>query len=318
MKTVDQEFVDASLDFIDRALDEEQPFFVWFNSTRTHVITHLKKDSEGVTGQGIYADAIVEHDGQVGQLLDRFDKFPELKANTIVIYTTDNGAEFFSWPDGGTTPFHGEKNTNWEGGFRVPSLIRWPGHIEPGIVSNEIISLQDWLPTILAAAGVDDIKDKLLETYTAKDQTFNKIHLDGYNLLPYLTGKTLKSPRHEFIYLTDDAYPSAIRFDDWKLIFSEQRAEGFDVWAEPYVSLRVPLILNLRRDPFEKAPVESENYQDWRFQHSFLIAPAQTVVKKLLDTFRDYPPRQKPASFSIDQMLNDLLKDLQNGAGTTN
>ncbi|WP_013322581.1 arylsulfatase [Gloeothece verrucosa] len=323
MKTVDDEFLDASLEFINKTQQEGKPFFVWFNTTRMHVFTHLKDDSYNPDLEkydDIYGEGMEEHDQDVGILLDYLDE-QGLTDDTIVIYTTDNGAEVFSWPDGGTTPFHGEKNTNWEGGFRVPAMIRWPGYIEAGQISNEIISHQDWLPTLLAAAGApDDIAEQLKseDGYNAGIKTFKKIHLDGYNLLPYLTDQEYHSPRRWFVYLTDDAYPSAIRVDDWKVIFSEQRAEGFEVWSEPYVNLRVPMILNLRRDPFEKAPEESNNYIDWRFRHTFVIAPAQIVAQEFLDTFREYPPRQKPASFSINQMLEDLLKDLEAGAGTTN
>ncbi len=306
MKTVDQEFLDASIDFIDKANKDQKPFFVWFNSTRTHIFTHLPKKYDGITKQGIYADGLKQHDDQVGVLLDHLKNLG-IDKNTIVIYTTDNGAEVFSWPDGGTTPFRSEKNSNWEGGFRVPTLIRWTGHIPDGVVSNEIISNQDWVPTLMAVAGVPDIKEQLLTSYQAGNKTFEKIHLDGYNLLPYLENPdTEKSPRHEFIYLTDDAYPSALRFDDWKFIFSEMRADGFQVWAEPYVDLRLPLIINLRRDPFEKAPEESAYYTDWRLRHTFLVAPAQTIVGKFIDTFKEYPPRQKPASFSINNMLKDF------------
>lgn len=255
----------------------------------------------------------------------------ETGKDTIIIYTTDNGAEVFGWPDGGMTPFRGEKNTNWEGGFRVPAMVRWKNHIPEGVVSNEIMSHLDWLPTIMAAAGVDDIQGKLLEGY----QGFN-VHLDGYNFLPYLmkadssraSSTSVKCkptvdypadqprpaycpPRHEYVYFTDDGYPSAIRYDDWKLVFSEQRAEGFDVWAEPYVNLRVPKLFNLRRDPFEKADEESDNYVDWHFRRIFLLGPIQLVVAKFLNTFVQYPPRQKPASFSINQIVDGVVKQIK-------
>jgi len=307
METVDEEFLDAALNFMETSHEAGKPFFTWYNSTRMHVVTHLKPESEGVTGQGVYADGMVEHDGMVGQLLDKVDELG-IADNTIVIYTTDNGAEFFSWPDGGVTPFHGEKNTNWEGGFRVPAMVRWPGHIPAGTVSNEIVSGQDWLPTLLAAAGEPDIKEKLLKGYKAGRQTF-KVHLDGYNLLPYLTGQEDSSPRDEIFYFTDDGDLSALRYDDWKVIFLEQRAEGFDVWAEPLVPLRVPRIINLRRDPFERAEAESENYKTWEFQRVFLLVPAQAYVGQFLESFKDFPPRQKAASFSLDQVIEKLLKN---------
>lgn len=322
METVDDDVLDRTLAFIDDAVQPDEngntdPFFVWFNSTRMHVFTHLKPESQGVTGQGIYADGIVEHDGHVGQLLDKLDELG-IADNTIVIYTTDNGAEVFSWPDGGTVPFRSEKNTTWEGGFRVPAMIKWPGHIPSGVVSNDIMSHQDILPTLMAAVGVDDIKEQLLEGYTAGDKTYN-VHLDGYNFLPYLTcqgdeclSDEAAPPREEFYYLTDGGYPSALRFEDWKLVFSEMRANGFQVWSEPYVNLRVPLIFNLRRDPFEKASYESEYYVDWLFRRAFLLGPVQVYLANFLNTFLEYPPRQRPASFSIDQIVQDLIDQLKN------
>lgn len=305
METVDEEFLEASLNFIDKAHNSGKPFFVWFNSTRMHVFTHLKPESDGVTGQGIEADGMVEHDGHVGQLLKKLDDLG-IADNTIVVYSTDNGAEFFSWPDGGTTPFHGEKDTDWEGGFRVPAVVRWPGHIPAGVVSNELVSAIDWMPTLLAAAGDSNITNNLLKGYKAGNKTFN-VHLDGYNLLPYLTGEEKKSPRESYFYFTDDGDLAALRYEDWKILFLEQRAEGFDVWTEPLVQLRAPRIFNLRRDPFEKASHESEYYKDWLFHRAFLLGGAQAYVAKFLETFKDFPPRQKAASFTIDQVLEKLL-----------
>jgi arylsulfatase len=307
METVDEEFLESALDFMETSHKEGKPFFTWFNSTRMHIFTHLKPESEGVTGQGTFADGMVEHDAMVGQLLDKLDEL-DIADNTIVVYTTDNGAEFFSWPDGGTTPFRGEKNTNWEGGFRVPAMVRWPGHIPAGTVSNEIVSGQDWLPTLLAAAGEPDVKEKLLKGYRAGRQSY-KVHLDGYNLLPYLTGAVAESPRKEIFYFTDDGDLSALRYKDWKAIFLEQRAEGFDVWAEPLVPLRLPRLINLRRDPFERALEESANYQDWELHRAFMFVPAQAYVAKFLESFKEFPPRQKAASFSIDQVLEKLQKN---------
>ena len=319
METVDEEFLDGALDFISEAHDNSQPFFVWFNATRMHVFTHLKDESVGVTGQGIEADGMVEHDGHVGVLLHKLEELG-IDDNTIVMYTTDNGAELFTWPDGGISPFRNEKVTNWEGGFRVPAMIKWPGHIQPGLVSNEIMSLQDMLPTLMAAVGVDDIKEQLLtDGYTTPDGENNKIHLDGYNFWPYLSRlgtqyQFPEGPREEFYYFTDDAYPSALRFKDWKIIFAEQRALGFDTWEEPYVNLRVPMILNLRRDPFERAPFESDYYVDWRFRRTYLLGPAVAYMAKFLDTFRDFPPSQRPASFSVDIVVQELIEDLKNMA----
>ncbi len=312
METVDEEFLEASLDFIDRAHEAEKPFFVWFNSSRMHVWTRLKESSKGVSGQGIYADGMLEHDGHVGQLLDKLDELGITK-NTIVMYSTDNGAELMSWPDGGMIPFRGEKNTTWEGGFRVPMMVRWPGKIEPGQVSNEIVSMEDWMPTVLAAAGDANIKEKLLKGHTAGDMTY-KVHLDGYNMLPYLTGQVKEGPRQEMFYFTDDGQLSALRYGQWKLMFTEQRAHGIEVWQEPLVTLRFPKLINLRRDPFERAELESGAYDQWRFERLFLITPGAAYVGKFLATFREFPPRQKPGSFNLDR----VLESLQTGSGTTN
>jgi arylsulfatase len=304
METVDEEFLAAGLDFIDRAHEQNTPFFVWFNSTRMHIWTHLKPESDGVTGQGIYADGMVEHDGHVGQLLDKLDELG-ITDNTIVMYATDNGAELMSWPDGGMIPFRGEKNTTWEGGFRVPMMVRWPGQIEAGTVSNEIIAMMDWLPTFVAAAGDPNIKEKLLQGYTAGDKTF-KVHLDGYNFLPYMTGQASAGPREEFFYFTDDGSLSALRYRDWKVMFSIQEAHGFEVWARPYTVLRLPRLFNLRRDPFERADHDSDYYTQFFIDHMFVMVPAQTFVAEFLQTFQEFPPRQKPASFTIDQVMDKL------------
>ncbi|BAZ65612.1 sulfatase [Fischerella sp. NIES-4106] len=304
METIDQEFLDATTNFIDQSHEQGKPFFVWFNSTRMHVFTHLKPESQGVTGQGVEADGMVEHDGHVGQLLKKLDDLG-ITNNTLVVYTTDNGAEVFTWPDGGMTPFHGEKDTNWEGGFRVPAMVRWPGHIPAGVVSNEIMSAQDWFPTLLAVAGVPDIKEKLLKGYRVDKKVF-KNHLDGYNFLTYLTTQEKESPRKEFFYFSDDGDLAALRYQDWKALFLEQRATGFDVWSEPLVKLRVPKLYNLRRDPFEKASYEANNYADWLFRHIFLLVPAQGYVGDFLQSFKDFPPRQKAASFTVDQVLEKL------------
>ncbi len=250
METIDEEVTKEALRFMDEAKKEDKPFFLWWNSTRMHINTHLKKESEGKTGLGIYADGMVEHDGHVGQVLDKLKELG-LEDNTIVMYSTDNGAEAFTWPDGGTTPFRGEKNTNWEGGYRVPCAIRWPGVIKPGTVSNDIFAHEDMLPTLLAAAGVPDVKEQLLKGMKVGDKTF-KVHLDGYNITDALAGKGT-NPRHEFFYFNDDGSLVALRYDNWKVVFQEQRSEGFDVWQEPFVPLRLPKIFNLRSDPFERA-----------------------------------------------------------------
>ena len=312
METIDEEVTALAVKFIEKQVKADKPFFVWYNTTRMHVWTHLKPKSVGVTGQGIYADGMAEHDGMVGEMLDTLDRL-KVADNTIVMYSTDNGAELMSWPDGGMIPFRGEKNTTWEGGFRVPMLVKWPGKIKPGQVSNEIISQEDWLPTFVAAAGDTQIKEKLLKGYKAGGKTF-KNHLDGYNMLPYFTGEVKEGPRKEMFYFTDDGSLSALRYGDWKLMFSEQRAHGFNVWQEPLVTLRVPKLFNLRQDPFERADIEAFGYDKWRFERIFLLVPAQAYVGEFISTFKKYPPRQKPGSFNLDQ----VLQSLEEGAGATN
>jgi arylsulfatase len=304
METVDDETVAGALDFMDRAAAEEKPFFLWWNSTRMHIFTHLKPESEGVTGLGVFADGMVEHDGHVGQLLDKLEALG-IDENTIVMYSTDNGAEVFSWPDGGTTPFRGEKNENWEGGYRVPLALKWPGVIEPGQVSNEIITHMDWIPTFMAAVGEPEVKEELLVGKSVGDKTF-KVHLDGYNFLPYFKGDVEESPRREFFYFSDTGELLNLRYNNWKVVFAEQRAEGFDVWQEPFTPLRLPKLFNLRTDPFELADHTSIGYAQWRIERVFALVPAQVLVGNFLSTFREYPPRQKPGSFSIDQVLDSL------------
>jgi len=306
METVDEEFLDGALKFMDKAKADGKPFFCWFNSTRMHIFTHLKKESQGVTGVGLYADGMVEHDGMVGQLLKKLDELG-IADNTIVMWSTDNGAEAFTWPDGGTTPFRSEKDTNWEGGWRVPCVIRWPGVIKPGTVSSEIGAHEDMMPTLLAAAGDPNIVDECLKGQKAGDKTF-KVHLDGYNLMPAFKGETKEWPRKEMMYWSDDGDLMAMRYEQWKAVFLEQRAEAFQVWSEPQVKLRVPLIFNLRADPFEKAQHESIYYADWLAHRAFLLVPAQAFVAKWISSFKEFPPRQKPASFSID----DVMKKLEN------
>ena len=304
METIDEEVTARALKFIDKAHNAKKPFFLWYNTTRMHIWTRLKPGLEGVTGQGIYADGMAEHDGMVGELLDKLDQLG-IADNTIVVYSTDNGAEIMSWPDGGMIPFRGEKNTTWEGGFRIPMMVKWPERIKPGQISNAIISQEDWLPTLLAAAGEPDIKQKLLDGHKAGGKTF-KNHLDGYNMLPYFTGETEESPRKEMFYFTDDGSLSALRYNDWKLMFSEQRAHGFDVWQEPLVTLRVPKLFNLRQDPFERADHEAIGYSRWRIDRVFLLVPAQAFVADFIGTFKEFPPRQKPGSFNLDRVLQSL------------
>jgi len=271
-----------------------------------HFRTHVKEELRGISGQDEYSDGMVEHDMHIGQFLALLDELG-IAENTIVFYSTDNGPHYNTWPDAASTPFRGEKNTNWEGGWRVPAMIRWPGHIEPGAVTNEIVHHMDWLPTFLAAAGDSDIKSKLMRGGVQAIERSYKVHLDGYNILPLLTGQTDESPRHEIFYFSDDGDLTALRYDDWKLIFMEQKtAGGFRVWMEPFVPLRVPLILNLRRDPYERAPITSNTYYDWLLDHAYLLVPAQTYVGRFLQTFAEFPPRQRAASFSLDQVMEKL------------
>jgi len=307
METIDTEFLTASLDFIERNAKSKTPFFCWFNSTRMHIFTHLKKESQGVTGLGIYPDGMVEHDGHIGQLLKKIDDLG-IADNTIVMYSTDNGAEVMSWPDGGSTPFRGEKDTNYEGGWRVPCAIRWPGVINPGTVSNEIFSHTDMLPTLLAAAGEPDIVEKLKKGHKAGNKTF-KVYIDGYNLLPILKGEVKENPRKGFMYWSDDGDLMAVRVGNWKANFIEQRKEGFEVWSEPFVPLRIPKVFNLRSDPFERGDVDADMfYSKWLADRAFLLVPAQAIVAQYLKTFEQFPPRQRPSSFSVDQAVEKARK----------
>ena len=295
--------------FIDRANQDKKPFFAWFNSTRMHIWTRLKPESQGKTGLGIYPDGMVEHDGQVGQLLKKLDDLG-IADNTIVIYTTDNGAETFTWPDGGTTPFRGEKNTNWEGSYRVPAMVRWPGLVQPRTEINDIFSAEDWVPTLVAAAGEPDIKDKLLQGYDAGGKTF-KVHLDGYDQRDLLAGKG-PDKRREFFYWTDDGNLAGLRYDQYKVVFMEQQAHGLEVWMQPLVPLRAPKMFNLRSDPFERAEHEAGGYDKWFVEHAFVLVPAQAIVGQHLATFQEFPPRQKPGSFSVDQAMEKLMKQKSN------
>jgi arylsulfatase len=311
METVDDETGAAARDFIDRAHKDGKPFFVWYNTTHMHFRTHAKPESLGQSGrwQSEYHDAMIDHDKNVGEMLAQLDALG-IAEDTIVFYSTDNGPHMNSWPDGGMTPFRNEKNSNWEGAFRVPGMVRWPGKIKAGAVSNEMISHMDWLPTILAAAGEPDVKEKLLKGHQVGAKTF-KVHLDGHNQLPFLTGETDKSPRIEFFYFSDDGDLLAVRYDNWKLVFAEQRMEGtMGIWIEPFVRLRIPRIFNMRTDPLERATITSNTYYDWIFDHAYLLVPSQKVVGEFLATFREYPPRQKAASFTVDQVLAKMTEGM--------
>jgi arylsulfatase len=310
METVDAEFTREAIRFMTDAKTAGKPFFLWWNSTRMHIWTRLKAESQGKTGLGIYPDGMVEHDAMVGEVLKALDDLG-LADNTIVMYSTDNGAEKFTWPDGGQSPFRGEKNTNWEGGYRVPSMIRWPGVVKPGTVLNDVFAHEDMLPTLVAAAGDPDVGTKLLKGMKVGKKTF-KVHLDGYNITDALAGKS-PSPRHEFFYFNDDGKLVGLRYDQWKVVFAEQRAHGLDVWEEPFVSLRLPKLFNLRSDPFETADHEGMDYERWRVEHLFVMVPAQQYVGKFLTTFKEYPPSQKGGSFSIDEALATLQAGAKGG-----
>jgi arylsulfatase A-like enzyme len=303
METVDEEFLTATLDFMDRQHRASKPFFCWFNATRMHIYTHLKPESKGKTGLGVVADGMTEFDGMVGELMKKLDDLG-IADNTIVVWTTDNGAEVFSWPDGGTTPFKGEKNTNWEGGYRVPCMMRWPGVIKPGTEINHITSHEDFVPTLVAAAGEPNVKEKLLTGYQAAGKTF-KVHLDGYNQREVLEG-TGPGKRLEFFYWTDDGNLAGLRYDRWKLVFMEQRAEGLSVWENPLITLRFPKLFDLRADPFERAQLDAGDYARWRIERAFLLVPAQAYVADHLKSYVEYPPRQKPGSFALDDVLAKL------------
>jgi len=299
METIDDDTAARAADFIERQYKAGKPMFVWVNFTHMHFRTHPKPASVGQSGrwQSPYHDVMIDHDKNVGTVLDKIDDLG-IADNTIVMYSTDNGPHMNSWPDAGMSPFRNEKNSNWEGAYRVPAMVRWPGHIKPGMVSNDIVSHLDWAPTLLAAAGVPDIKEKLLNGYQTDNKIF-KVHLDGYNQLPYLTGETHKSAREEFFYFSDDGDLTGLRYDNWKFVFMEQRAPGtLRVWSEPYTALRIPKLFNLRTDPYERADITSNTYYDWFLDHAFMMVPAQAYVGKFLGTFKEYPPRQKAASFT--------------------
>ena len=305
METIDEEFLAATKKFIDKSHKANKPFFVWFNSTRMHYHTHIKEETAGLSGQGFYNDGMVEHDNHVGELLKQLDDLG-IVDNTIVIYTTDNGPHYNQWPDAAITPYRGEKNTNWEGGFRVPSMVRWPSQIKAGQIKNSIMSHLDWVPTLMAAAGNDNIVEELKKGKNLGGKKF-QVHLDGYNFLPHLTGKTDESPRTEFFYFSDDGLLTGARVGDWKFVFAEQRANRFDVWRDPFVMLRIPKIFNLRRDPYERADTDSNQYNVWWGESiDSMSGVPLSVVGKFVATLQQFPPRQRPASFTVDQIMETV------------
>ncbi len=309
METIDDDIAQRSVEYVKKQAQSGEPFFMWTNFTHMHFRTHTKPESLGQAGrwQSPYHDTMIDHDKNVGQILDALDE-AGLSENTIVIYGTDNGPHMNSWPDAAMTPFRSEKNTGWEGAFRVPFIVRWPGHIPAGTVSNEIMSHLDWMPTLGAAAGEPNLKEKLLNGYRAGRKSY-KVHLDGYNFLPYLTGETKESPRQEFFYFSDDGDLLAMRYDNWKVHFAQQRTEGtLALWGEPFTKTRLPWLYNLRTDPYERASITSNTYWDWYIDHVFLLVPAQSFVANFLETFKKFPPRQKAASFTIDRALEALQK----------
>ncbi len=304
METIDEEIVEGALRFIEEAHAAGKPFFVWFNTTGMHFRTHCPEKHAGKSGQGFYNDMMVVHDEHIGAMLDKLDELG-ITDNTIVMYSTDNGPHYNTWPDAGITPFKSEKNTNWEGGWRVPAFLRWPGKIPAGSVKNGIVTHQDMLPTLLAAAGVPDIKEKLLDGHKAGDRTYN-VHIDGFNMIPYLSGEVDESPRNSFFYVSDDGDILAIRMGDWKVVLMEQRAKQLLCWLEPFVALRAPKIFHLRRDPFERADENSNTYWDWFISHMYIVYGMQAIVAQQIEAFKKYPPRQKPASFNLDAVLRQI------------
>lgn len=309
METIDDDIALRAAQFIEKQHKAGKPIFVWVNFTHMHFRTHPKPESVGQAGRwlGTYADVMIDHDKNVGTVLKKLDDLG-ITENTLVFYSTDNGPHMNSWPDAGMTPFRSEKNSNWEGAYRVPAIVRWPGVIKPGTVSNEIMSHLDWFPTLLTIAGAPGVKEKLLKGEKVGNKTC-KVHLDGYNFVPYFTSQEKKGPRQEFFYFSDDGLLTGLRYDNWKFVFAEQRATGtLKIWAEPLTMLRVPKIFNLRMDPYERADITSNTYYDYLLDHAFLLVPAQEYVGKFLGTFKEFPPRQKPSSFSIDQVFEMLNK----------
>jgi arylsulfatase len=310
METVYDETVAAAKEFIKRQVKAGKPFFTWWNGTGMHFRTHVKEELRGISGQDEYSDGMVEHDMHVGQLLDLLDELG-IADNTIVLYSTDNGPHYNSWPDAGTMPFRGEKNSNWEGAFRVPAFVRWPGHFPADTTLNGIVSHEDWLPTFAAAAGAPDIKEKLLKGTEINGRKY-KNHIDGYNMLDYLSGKSEESPRNYFWYPDDEGQFIAARYWDWKLVFKANRGQTMALWREPFTELRAPLLFNLRRDPFEKAQHNSNTYNDWWMDRAgFIFPPVAGELAKFIKTMQEYPPSQKAGSWNIGK----IMEQLQSGHG---
>ena len=310
METVDDETSDAAIAFIEKQVKAGKPFFTWWNGTRMHFRTHVKPELRGISGQDEYSDGMVEHDRHVGKLLNKIDELG-IADSTIVMYSTDNGPHYNTWPDAGTMPFRSEKNSNWEGAYRVPAFVRWPGHFPAGTTLNGIVAHEDWLPTFAAAAGDTDVTERLLKGTTINGRDY-RAHLDGYNMLDYLSGKADKSPRNEFFYVNDDGQVVAIRYDDWKVVFLENRGVAFGVWREPFTELRVPLLFNLRRDPFERAQHNSNTYNDWFLDRAFVLVPLQGLAAKFLVSMKEYPPSQTPGSFNLTK-IEEQLKQATSG-----
>jgi len=311
METIDDEVTGRALGFMDQAQQNDQPFFLWYNTTAMHFRTHCPDKHKGKSGQGDYNDVMVAHDEHIGRMLDKLDELG-IADDTIVMYSTDNGPHYNSWPDAAISPFRAEKNTNWEGAWRVPAFVRWPARFKAGTVVNGVASHQEWLPTLLAAAGEPEIKERLLQGHTAGDRTFT-VHIDGHNLLPYLLGEVSESPRKFFFYISDDGDILAIRMEDWKCVLMEQRATRLQCWLEPFVHLRAPKLFHLRRDPFERADENSNTYWDWVLSHTYIIYGMQALVADQIKDFQRFPPRQKPASFNLDAVLR-TLEDAGGGA----
>ena len=304
METIDEETLAAAKDYIQRQVKAGQPFFCWWNATRMHFRTHVKDASLGKSGQDEYSDGMVEHDAHVGAMLQALDDLG-IANDTIVLYSTDNGPHYNTWPDAGTTPFRSEKNSNWEGAYRVPAFVRWPGTFPAGVTLNGIVSHEDWLPTLAAVAGNPDIKQQLAAGTTLNGRQYRN-YVDGYNQLEYLSGKAEKSPRSEFFYVNDDGQIVAIRYADWKVVFLENRGEAFGVWREPFTELRVPLLFNLRRDPFEKSQHNSNTYNDWFLDRPFVVIPLQQLAGRFLMTMKEYPPSQTPGSFNLEKIQRQI------------
>jgi arylsulfatase len=304
METIDDETSSRAMDFIREQHRAGEPWFVWWNGTRMHFRTHVKPELEGVSGQDEYSDGMVEHDMHVGEFLDLLDELG-IANNTLVMYSTDNGPHYNTWPDAGTTPFRSEKNSNWEGAYRVPAFVRWPGRFEAGKTLNGIVAHEDWLTTFAAVAGATDVKEQLAKGTTLNGRKYRN-HLDGYNMLDYLSGETDESPRHEFWYVNDDGQVVAARYDDWKVVFLENRGQAFGVWREPFTELRVPVLFNLRRDPFEKAQHNANTYDDWFLDRVYVMAPMQQIAGKFLMTMKEFPPSQTPGSFNLEKVQKQI------------